>query len=129
METNKEKKQTSWEFINGKFYATMPLGMKVTIDVWELLEQSQWELLGENVRFVILYGIKQIVSDRANNEDTEQARKDKMLATFKRIVSNDLSRTSGIKQTATKKLASVKDILASDMTAEEKNKAIMALIS
>ena len=130
MET--EKKQTSWEWkeTSMELIATMPKETKVVIDISELIPKENWITLKDNVKFVILYGVKQKISDGSNSEDNETARKAKMLAIYKKIVDNDLSRTSGIKQTATKKLLNVKDILADNtLTAEEKNKAIMALVS
>jgi hypothetical protein len=130
MET--EKKQTSWEWkeTTMELIATMPKGTEVIIDITKLVPKENWITLKDNVKFVILYGVKQKVSDGSNSEDNETGRKVKMLAIYKKIVDNDLSRTSGIKQTATKKLDNVKAIMANnDLTPEQKNKAIMELIS
>lgn len=130
MET--EKKQTTWNWNDAsmELVATMPKGTIVLIDIRALVPKEIWVTLKDNVKFVILYGVKQKVSDGSNSEDNETDRKAKMLAIYKKIVDNDLARTSGIKQTATKKLANVKAIMAdTTLTSDEKNKAIMALIS
>jgi len=105
---NKDKKQTSWELVGTTYKAIMPKGTVYEMDITELFSPETWASLNEGQQFTVLYGIKQVVSDRSNMANNEVERAELMAKAYKRIIDNDLARTSGIKMTAKKELDSAK---------------------
>jgi len=107
--TNKvDKKQTSWELVGTTYKAIMPKGTVYEMDITKLFSPETWASLNEGQQFTVLYGIKQIVSDRSNMANNETERVTLMEKAYQRIIDGDLARTSGIKMSAKKELDSAK---------------------